>query len=293
MTFQVDLKVIIILLLLAGFSIIVPPLSDSPIRMALAIPMVLFIPGYALVAALFPGKGDLDGTERIALSFGLSIAVVPLIGLLLNYTPWGIRLLPVLVSIIVFTLAMVLIAIHRRRSLGKNAFTVSFRRMYASFKHEMFTVQETQFDRVLNVTLASLILILVLTFAYVVITPTHGENFSEFYVLGSDGMAENYNTQLEAGESVDVIVGIANHESTVTNYSLQVYLDNEPLNIPGTFQHISLNPNETWKRPLSIVPDDTSNDMKLQYLLYKEENITDPYGDLRLWITVTEGEGAI
>lgn len=293
MTFQTDLKVITIVALLTCFSIIIPPLSDSPIRMALAIPLVLFIPGYALVAALFPGKGDLDGIERIALSFGLSIAVVPLIGLLLNYTPWGIRLLPVLVSLIVFTLAMVLIAIHRRRSLGRNAFTVSFRQMYASFKHEMFTVQETRFDRVLNVTLASLILILVLTLAYVVITPTQGENFTEFYILGSEGMAENYNTQMEAGESVDVIVGIANHESTVTNYSLQVYLDNEPLNIPDTFQHISLNPNETWERPLSIVPDDTGNDMKLQYLLYKDDNITDPYGDLHLWITVTEVEGAI
>jgi len=79
----------------------------------------------------------------------------------------------------------------------------------------------------------------------------------------------------------------------VTNYSLQVYLDDKPEDIPGTFQHISLNPNETWERPLSLVPDDTGNDMKLQYLLYKEDNMTDPYGDLRLWITVTEVEGAI
>ncbi|WP_342765070.1 DUF1616 domain-containing protein [Methanolobus sp.] len=279
--------------LLTGFSIIVPPLIDSPIRMILAIPMVLFIPGYALVAALFPGKGDLDGIERIALSFGLSIAVVPLIGLLLNYTPWGIKLLPVLVSLTVFTLAMVLIAIHRRRALGGNAFTVPFRQMYTSFKHEMLTVQDTRFDRMLNVILASLILILVLTLAYVVITPTQGENFTEFYILGSEGMAEDYNTKLEAGESVDVIIGIVNHESTVTNYSLQVYLDDKPEDIPGTFQHISLNPNETWERPLSLVPDDTGNDMKLQYLLYKEDNMTDPYGDLRLWITVTEVEGAI
>jgi uncharacterized membrane protein len=34
--------------------------------------MVLFLPGYALIAALFPRKDDLDGIERIALSFGLT-----------------------------------------------------------------------------------------------------------------------------------------------------------------------------------------------------------------------------
>jgi len=69
--------------------------------------MVLFLPGYALIAALFPSKNDLDGIERLALSFGLSIAVVPLIGLGLNFTPFGIRLVPIIVSLSVFTLAFI------------------------------------------------------------------------------------------------------------------------------------------------------------------------------------------
>ena len=29
-------------------------------------PLVLFLPGYSLIAALFPAKDDLDGIERIA-----------------------------------------------------------------------------------------------------------------------------------------------------------------------------------------------------------------------------------
>jgi len=32
-------------------------------------------------------------------SVGLSLAVVPLIGLILNYLPWGIRLGPIVVSL--------------------------------------------------------------------------------------------------------------------------------------------------------------------------------------------------
>jgi uncharacterized membrane protein len=38
---------------------------------------------------------NLDPIERIALSLGMSIALVPIVGLLLNYTPWGIRLTPI------------------------------------------------------------------------------------------------------------------------------------------------------------------------------------------------------
>ncbi|MGB3943467.1 MAG: DUF1616 domain-containing protein, partial [Methanothrix sp.] len=69
---------------------LVEPMTDLWVRVPVGLVMVLFLPGYALIAALFPRDDDLDGIERVALSFGLSIAVVPLIGLGLNYTPWGI-----------------------------------------------------------------------------------------------------------------------------------------------------------------------------------------------------------
>lgn len=74
-------------------------LPHSPIRVALGLPFVLFFPGYTLIAALYPRRDDLDGIERLALSLGLSLAVVPLIGLVLNYTPWGIRLGPIVAGL--------------------------------------------------------------------------------------------------------------------------------------------------------------------------------------------------
>lgn len=83
-----DLKVILLWLTGAIACIYVPVLNETPIRVLLALPLVLFIPGYSLIAALFPTDEDLDLIERIALSFGLSIAVVPLIGLGLNYRLW-------------------------------------------------------------------------------------------------------------------------------------------------------------------------------------------------------------
>ena len=63
---------------------------------------VLFLPGYSLIKALFPTK-ELDNIERAALSIGMSLALVPITGLLLNYTPWGIRTTPVTLSLLALT----------------------------------------------------------------------------------------------------------------------------------------------------------------------------------------------
>jgi hypothetical protein len=73
---------------------------------------ILLLPGYAFIKALFPRRlpikttdKELDTIERIALSLGMSLALVPITGLLLNYTPWGITLTPVTLSLTALTLA--------------------------------------------------------------------------------------------------------------------------------------------------------------------------------------------
>ena len=75
---------------------------------------VLFVPGYVTVEALFPKGRELDGIERFALSVGLSLALVPLIGLVLNYTPWGIRLTPIIISLVLFTVLVACVGVARR-----------------------------------------------------------------------------------------------------------------------------------------------------------------------------------
>lgn len=78
---------------------------------------VLFLPGFVTVEALYPGEDELEPLERLALSIGLSLAIVPLIGLLLNYTPWGIRLAPIAVSISTYVLGVGFIAEYRKYRL--------------------------------------------------------------------------------------------------------------------------------------------------------------------------------
>jgi len=73
---------------------------------------ILFLPGYSLIKALFPTK-ELDNIERTALSIGMSLALVPITGLLLNYTPWGIRTTPVTLSLLALTTVFATAAILR------------------------------------------------------------------------------------------------------------------------------------------------------------------------------------
>ena len=90
------------------------------IRYVLGSIFVLWLPGYTFIKALFPTKvpiktssESLDTIERVALSSGMSLALVPIVGLLLNYTPWGIRLTPIVLSLLSLTTIFATVAVIR------------------------------------------------------------------------------------------------------------------------------------------------------------------------------------
>jgi len=90
------------------------------LRYVLGIIFILWLPGYAFIKALFPKQlplwtndKTLNTIERIALSIGMSIALVPIVGLLLNYTPWGIRLTPIVLSLLALTTIFATAAVTR------------------------------------------------------------------------------------------------------------------------------------------------------------------------------------
>src|SRR5439155_8759011 len=82
-----------------------------------ALPLILLAPGYVLVAAIFPGEGEMDWLERLALSAGLSIVALPLLGILMDFTPWGIRAVSVVGTTMAFTLTIGFTAYWRRIQL--------------------------------------------------------------------------------------------------------------------------------------------------------------------------------
>jgi uncharacterized membrane protein len=279
-----DLAACVALAVATLFFTLISPLSETPVRVPLGLLMVLFVPGYTLIAALFPRKDDLDGIERVALSFGLSIAVVPLMGLGLNYTPWGIRLTPVVVSISLFTIAMAGAAYARRMRLpADERFSVEFGRGLDSIKSELAEGDRGRLDKALTIVLVLSIILSISALAYVIITPKQGEKFTEFYILGPNGKAYDYPTKVVADNKSTVIVGVVNHEYAKVNYTMRLFFDNTTIRE----QRMTLAHNETWEKPMTYVLSHPGDEQKLEFLLYKEDNFTAPYRDLHLWVNVS------
>lgn len=342
-----DLAAVGLLTVAALLTATLPLVDETPLRVVLGLPFVLFLPGYALVAALFPeagpgrageenGEGDEDGTdneggsnasrerresttrtasvdgaaidgvERVVLSFGTSIAVVSLTGLVLNFTPWAIRLVPILVGVGGVTLACSTVAAHRRWELpAEERFRVPYRQWYRKGRGELFD-PETQMDAAVNVLLALSILVAAVSVGYAVAVPKQGESFTEFYVLTENDeggyVADDYPTEFVRGESKPLVVGIGNREYEPTNYTVVVELqdvefagnstavrDERELGRFGT----RVVHNATRHHEYTVTPTMTGTRLRLQLLLYAGEVPANPrvataYREVHLWINVTD-----
>lgn len=116
-------------------------------------------------------------------------------------------------------------------------------------------------------------------------TPT-SDSYTEFYVLGPDGSASEYPTDLSVSESGTVRVGLSNHEGASATYTVVLRLGGERV----AARSVSLRQGQTWEQNFSFTPDSPGS-KKLQILLYDGESIdgtSEPRQRLRLWIDVTK-----
>ena len=276
-----DLAIMTLITLLCAVFVLTPKLNHTFIRTILGLLLILFVPGYSMIAALFPKKDDLDGIERAALSFGLSVVVAALIGFALNYTPWGIRLTPILVSLSAFTIIMVFLAcLMRIRLPSDERFSVPF----GSFTREIRKdfEGESRTSKILSVVLIITIVLAIATTAYIVIKPKQGEKFTEFYILGPNGKAADYPTNITAGKTGSVIIGVVNHEYKPVNYEVVVKLNGTVLKT----QNITLNNTQTLEVPYNFTASGTGK-KEMEFLLYKLPDQSNAYRSLHLWINIS------
>lgn len=283
---SLDLILVVTLTLLCAIFVLEPTLNKTPLRTILGLLLVLFFPGYALISSLFPKRDDLDTIERLALSFGLSIAVTPLIGLGLNYTPFGIRLDPILISLTGITLLLCLVGYLRRRRTPKDSrFSVDF----AGFLHvvtESFQ-GESRTGKILSVILILSIVLAISTTAYIIVKPT-GESFTEFYILGPDGKASDYPTKITPGGTGNLIIGVVNHENKETSYRVLVSSNNTV----QMEQQIKLKSGEKIEIPFNFTAGELG-EMKMEFLLFKLPENNNVYRSLHLWLNMTDSPSEV
>jgi uncharacterized membrane protein len=270
-------ELLLLVLLVVVIIVVITIFPSNILRIIFGMPYVLFLPGYTLMAAIFPKKRVTGGTELLALSFGTSIIVVSLLGLILSFTPWQIRLESVLYSTAIFIVIMSAIAWVRRRNSGERS-DIEFRLRLPGWG-------ESTRDKAYSVGLTIVILGTLAVLGYVLATSRVGEKYSEFYILGQEGKAIEYAGELTVDQEVKVTVGIANHEYEAVNYRIELTIDgiknNEVNDIP-------LEQNEKWENEVSFTPEVAGENQVVDLFLYKNEEVGPCFEPLRLWIDVAE-----
>jgi uncharacterized membrane protein len=191
-------------------------------RVPLGLPFLLFLPGYALIAAIFPRPGWPDAVERLALSAMVSLAVVALIGIALNYSPWGVRAESIIGFVGLFILLSSFLGLLYRRTVPATE--------RPDLGPRSLAASASRNARLLAYPGAAALGLLAAVAVIVLAIPGAGqrgtsEPFTEFYLLGADGTAEGYPTALTVGDPARVKFGVVNREGVEAQYTVSLLIN--------------------------------------------------------------------
>jgi uncharacterized membrane protein len=274
-----DLLAIGSAMLLGGLLALV---TGGPLRAAFGLALALLLPGYALTAAAFPRRKDLEPLERLALSFGLSVATAVLVGLGLSYSPWGATLLPILLSLALFVVAASATAYYRRRRLPPDE-------RYQLARHPLLSRLGSYWARRRGVSAPLALLAVACAVPAVAIVlnsmirPSDRGGFTEFYVLNSTGKVGRYPQEAVVGHDVRVTLAVVNNEHEVVAYRVQITVDAHKV---GQIGPITLAPGRKWEHRVSAQPTHAGHGQRIDFLLFKG-GAAKPDRFLRLWIDAT------
>jgi uncharacterized membrane protein len=251
---------------------------DSPLRIVGGALCILYAPGYALLAALYPDKKAISRGQRFSASVGLSIVVSSLLNLVITYSA-GTSLHSSLGALLFWIAVMVLIAGYRR---------------YLTPPSECFTLhlsirlparrERGSSNKWISLLQISAILVLGLTAGRLLwVTSQTSPQFAEFYVLGPDGVAGGYPEEAAVDEPIVLICGVVNHEHSDVEYRVEMAGDGDTKQIANLW----LGHEEMWEQPCAFTLTEPGQNRKVTFLLYRGDD-EEPYRSLHLWITVKE-----
>jgi hypothetical protein len=202
----------------------------APLRALVALPLVLFAPGYAIVAAAFPA-GRLGTIERLLFSLGASLAVVALAGLLLHWAALGLRPTAWTVALGNLTLVASLIALLRRRR--QPASVAAQPLLLSGFRRAGLTRTQGGLLGLALVLVAGSVLI-----ARDGAIQQRATGFTQLWVLPDS-----------AAQADSVRLGVSNREPGRSGYRLLVTASGT---IIGSWQRITLGPDEQWEATVAL-----------------------------------------
>lgn len=281
----------------------------GPLRVALAIPLVVFLPGYALVSIFFPddapkdrapddrggglrnplsGGGGIDGIERFVLSVVGSIIVVPAVALAATATPWGITTGPVVVALGIATIGLAVLGIVARYYCPVNErFTpaVPAGILFSGEGRSAYDPDVTVF----NVAIVCSLLFVALAGGFALAFPPTPDGFTEFSAETENvtGATETmYDASYTQGESQELTVSITNHEGQETTYTTVTvlqrveYVDDTTAEVIEGEElardTVTIDDGVVDSRTIEFTPTLAGDDLRLVILLFEGDPPADP-----------------
>ena len=284
--------------------------TGSAVRVFAALVTVTVLPGYALTTAVFPrarereerstdptatgnvitftsdrpGRAAITGVERAALSFGLSIAVLPALAFVTEYLYGGYDLVGVLIVLTSFVVLAFAVGVVRRwRAPVEDRYDPTPGAWLVGRWAELN--RSNGWELALNVALVAVVVISSSMLVVAVVAPQDGTQYTEAYVLAEqpsgEWAAKNYPTEMQTGDGTPLRFVLSNGEDTTVNYTVVVTLqrlDGETViaqNELRRFRH-RLSADETWRNTHEVTPEMTGDGLRLTYLVYRGEAPSDP-----------------
>lgn len=310
--FPVDLVAVVVstLAVYALANVAVAP--GSPARVLVGLPLLFVLPGYALVAALFPARPSrtdtshvdgeriadaaiagrlgrlhqrgVDGVERAVLSVGLSAVILPFVGLALSLIPNGLSTPTVLSSLTGFVLVTaVLAAVRRARLPADQRFSVPLRAAVRTATVD--AVGATRSETAVNVALAVSVVAAAAALGVAVAAPPSGGGYTDFHLLteaeSGELVAANYPDSL-GSDTAPLVVGVENEEGTTQRYTVVVQLQRvaDDGTVTERTRLTTFEPTvesgERWTTRHRPTAEMSGNELRLTYLLYEGDAPANP-----------------
>jgi len=314
-----DLALVVVLTEVVVAVVTLEALRGSPFAWALVLPYVLFVPGYAVVSALYPDRAgplrppdavpngpsdpDLSTLGRVVLSLGASVGVVAAVAITLDFTVWGFQRLPLVAGIGLFTLAAAAVAAYRRQTVrhpagvGRKAFVAALSRAAGD---------DTR-SRVLS---AVAVLCVVGAGGAVALADSGPINSgadpglrTASLVAGDDAAAGDYSRTLTVGEPTDYTLAIENGAGDALRATVVVQLQTvdvgESVRVTDRTElrrvEIEVPPDGRESVTTGVAPA-AAGERRLTHLVYfgdapETATVESADREVHLWVTAREGGG--
>jgi len=297
--------------------------TASSIRFLVAMPLLFLFPGYVLVGSLFPRTGTvrqnqrLGGVrslsnvrkldrvslfERLALSFGLSVALIPFFAFLLELLPVEAFGGTILWALTVFVFLGALVASVRRLRLpAEDQFS-----LVAESGLGSLVGTTSRAERIVNIALVVSIILAISMAGYALAVPQDGEQFTDLRIMtetdDGDFVLGDFPDEIDVADGEELIIGIDNYEREPREYTVvvtaeQIVDDDGSIVVIDSTEldrfEVSLDDGERLVQPHTLNPG-SAGEFRVNYYLYEGNAPSDPdedsaYRHVHLTLSASDG----